>query len=618
MNLRMRHMRAIVRSVKLCIEQRKEDMNVINDIGELTASPTKAQLLHAIVSMSAYRHRLAIASGMRGHLPRALLDCAYARVIEIQTSMLRPLNDTVERHGELESAQNDLHATQEVALALEPQQFARDCATLGIPPLCNPAQPATHTVTSGHGEVESQYDVPTDHAADDNGHESTNDMAVRHKHSSMGSHESSGDGTVTHGDVLHSTLPAVLNTGHVPEHTRVVRHPKAQLKRDLMRLQRSVHDVDVRHYHRVNTDDGVHRHMAYGDPVTQAEADADYRLAIMDSGDGHTGWTGPEWLRACHGRVLQSDDPHDGIHRLESCPLWLKATASPTNVYIRGSERFRATDDWKNITPLEWGGVYDHDRLCWFLPASTSPSTLACALEIFAAIQMPAMTTIDKRGSTVPPDDSAPAARPTSVRLHANHNLLALVCMLCPVCTNAETMDTPLDAPIPTVVLIIVLAAAGFIAVREVCNAVTEKVALHTVSSRILWAGSGVLAMTTVACAHSERETVVAYACVGWSLTAVTLLCMFTTVVTMVLSSAERQYVWTQAHCISRTMYLWCLSPLLTVAWWLIMLRRITIIPVVVVIPIPGRTTGGRGIVRLWVVVRRTSRMGPFITATLL
>ena len=228
------------------------------------------------------------------------------------------------------------------------------------------------------------------------------------------------------------------------------------------------------------------------------------------------------------------------------------------------------------------------------------------------------MTTIDKRGSTVPPDDSAPAARPTSVRLHANHNLLALVCMLCPVCTNAETMDTPLDAPIPTVVLIIVLAAAGFIAVREVCNAVTEKVALHTVSSRILWAGSGVLAMTTVACAHSERETVVAYACVGWSLTAVTLLCMFTTVITMVLSSAERQYVWTQAHCISRTMYLWCLSPLLTVAWWLIMLRRITIIPVVVVVPLPGRTTGGRGIVRLWVVVRRTSRMGPFITATLL
>jgi len=58
--------------------------------------------------------------------------------------------------------------------------------------------------------------------------------------------------------------------------------------------------------------------------------------------------------------------------------------------------------------------------------------------------------------------------------------------------------------------------------------------------------------------------------------------------------------------------------PGITVAWWLIMLRRITIIPVVVVIPIPGRTTGGRGIVRLWVVVRRTSRMGPFITATLL
>jgi hypothetical protein len=58
--------------------------------------------------------------------------------------------------------------------------------------------------------------------------------------------------------------------------------------------------------------------------------------------------------------------------------------------------------------------------------------------------------------------------------------------------------------------------------------------------------------------------------------------------------------------------------PGITVAWWLIMLRRITIIPVVVVIPIPGRTTGGRDIERLWVVVRRTSRMGPFITATLL
>jgi hypothetical protein len=64
----------------------------------------------------------------------------------------------------------------------------------------------------------------------------------------MGSHEDSGDNTVSHGDVLHSTLPAVLNTGHVPEHTRVVRHPKAQLKRDLMRQQRSVHEVDVRHY----------------------------------------------------------------------------------------------------------------------------------------------------------------------------------------------------------------------------------------------------------------------------------------------------------------------------------------------------------------------------------
>jgi len=58
--------------------------------------------------------------------------------------------------------------------------------------------------------------------------------------------------------------------------------------------------------------------------------------------------------------------------------------------------------------------------------------------------------------------------------------------------------------------------------------------------------------------------------------------------------------------------------PGITVAWWLIMLRRITIIPVVVVVPIPGRTTGGRDIERLWVVVRRTSRMGPFITATLL
>jgi hypothetical protein len=59
-------------------------------------------------------------------------------------------------------------------------------------------------------------------------------------------------------------------------------------------------------------------------------------------------------------------------------------------------------------------------------------------------------------------------------------------------------------------------------------------------------------------------------------------------------------------------------DPGITVAWWLIMLRRITIIPVVVVVPIPGRTTGGRDIERLWVVVRRTSRMGPFITATLL
>jgi hypothetical protein len=130
MNLRMRHMRAIVRSVKLCIEQRKEDMNVINDIGELTASPTKAQLLQAIMSMSAYRHRLAIASGMRGHLPRALLDCAYARVIEIQRSMILPLHDTMERHGELESAQADLNATREVALALEPHQPARDCAPM--------------------------------------------------------------------------------------------------------------------------------------------------------------------------------------------------------------------------------------------------------------------------------------------------------------------------------------------------------------------------------------------------------------------------------------------------------------------------------------------------------
>jgi hypothetical protein len=64
MNLRMRHMRAIVRSVTLCLEQRKEDINIINDIGELTTSPTTVQLLHASVSMSAYRHRLAIASGM--------------------------------------------------------------------------------------------------------------------------------------------------------------------------------------------------------------------------------------------------------------------------------------------------------------------------------------------------------------------------------------------------------------------------------------------------------------------------------------------------------------------------------------------------------------------------
>jgi hypothetical protein len=109
MNLRMRHMRAIVRSVTLCLEQRKEDVNIINDIGELTASPTTAQLLHANVSMSAYRHRLAIASGMWGHLPRELLDCAYARVIEIQRSMLLPLHDMMERRGELESAQADLY-----------------------------------------------------------------------------------------------------------------------------------------------------------------------------------------------------------------------------------------------------------------------------------------------------------------------------------------------------------------------------------------------------------------------------------------------------------------------------------------------------------------------------
>jgi hypothetical protein len=80
MNLRMRHMRAIIRSVTLCIEQRKEDVNIINDIGELTASPTTVQLLHASVSMSAYRHRLAIASGMWGHLPRELLDCVHTRV----------------------------------------------------------------------------------------------------------------------------------------------------------------------------------------------------------------------------------------------------------------------------------------------------------------------------------------------------------------------------------------------------------------------------------------------------------------------------------------------------------------------------------------------------------
>jgi hypothetical protein len=276
--------------------------------------------------------------------------------------MLLPLHDTMERLGELESAQADLNATQEVALALEPHQFAHDCAAIGMPPRGYSGQPAAHSNAVGENGVESQYDVPTDHATGDDGHGSALDMAVRHEDSSMGSHEGSGDDAIAHDDVLHSTLPAVLNAGHVPGHTRVERHPKAQLQRDLLRQQRSVHDANVSHYHRVHTDDGVTRRRSsecssrgagYGNPITQAEADAEMRVALMDTDDGHTDWTGPEWLRACHGRVLQSDAPHDGIHRQESCPLWLKATASPTNVYIRGSEQFRATSDWKNITPLE-------------------------------------------------------------------------------------------------------------------------------------------------------------------------------------------------------------------------------------------------------------------------
>jgi hypothetical protein len=160
-------------------------------------------------------------------------------------------------------------------------------------------------------------------------------------------------------------------------------------------------------------------------------------------------------------------------------------------------------------------------------------------------------------------------------------------------------MDTPVDAPIPTVVLIVVLAAAGFIAFREVCNALTEQVALHTVASRILWAGCGVLAMTTVACTHSEREIVVEYAYVAWSLTAVTLLCMCTTVVTMILNTTERQYIWTQARYMSRTMYLRSLSPLLTVGWWLIMLPG-AIIAYHGTLKAPAETAGHTRAVNLW------------------
>jgi hypothetical protein len=215
-----------------------------------------------------------------------------------------------EHNAALEAATRDMHAAYCVAKSLDPQQYAADCATVGVPSVTYPGQPyssLTHDERSGLGVRERALNQP------------------------LWSDVSS---------VLPTDCPADTNVTYVMEHSD---------------------------YLCVNADGGrVHN------SATPAAANAVLRMAEMDSSPAKSTDKVPRWLRACIGRkqvfiTTNVDGPHCARG---SCPAWLLDVPVQTLVFVSSPRSCHGEDiDWTTITPRDWGC----EHLLPLLPPHSSP-----------------------------------------------------------------------------------------------------------------------------------------------------------------------------------------------------------------------------------------------------
>ena len=533
--LRTRHLHAVIRSVALQPVQRNDDLRILNLLKWDTTIPRSSAEQHmaASKSIAAHRHRIANASALWGRLPIDILDRMCARIIDIKHSMSLHVGAKRDEHmmGEhsitLMDATRDMHAAYCVAKSLDPQQYAADCATVGIPSAYYPGQPyswLSHSVRSRPGGRERASSQP-----------------------------------------LSSNVSPVLPT-ECQTNTNVT------------------YVMDHSDYLCVNADGGrVHR------SATPAAVNAMTRMAEMDSSPTKATDKVARWLRACLGRkqvFITTDDSGSHCAR-DSCPAWLLGATVQTMVFVSSPLSYHGEDtDWATITPRDWGCEYDRRRQCWFLPTCADPATVACALELFTAIPEPKVVCMSKRTKAKRPQDPVsrphdsdlgdnenrgeqprcdpPRAASTSVARAAKYSSVSLMMFLLPVCAEADELAGDHSIAESYWLAPALMGFVCIIALVLVVRVATQHWQHRsTVATHILWALTAALTAMCVAGRTCEPIIVETYRLPICTFSVIGVLSMGATVWTLALSARERRLVVALASYPLRFIYGWSVSPVL-------------------------------------------------------